>query len=51
MYYSVYYIHFQLKKDSKKDKKWQQRKHMRSYKEADWKSYQILVKYVTAQDT
>ena len=24
---------------------------MRSYKQADRKSYQILVKYVTAQDT
>ena len=54
MYYSVftvYYIHFQLTKVSKKEKKWQQRKNMRSYKQADRKSYQIIVKYVTAQDT
>ena len=49
MYFSVYLYIFQLKQDGRQEMA--TKKNMRSYKQADRKSYQIIVKYITAQDT
>ena len=54
MYYSVIFCilyTFPIKKGQQKRQEMTTKKNMRSYKQADRKSYQILVKFVTAQDT